>query len=153
RSIGRNGVDGPYFVRSLLLFGAGDSLVASDAFSTSPFLASQFEGFVADSTPPTLQVSVSPSILPRNHNLALITATIVVSDNLDPTPTVELVSITANEPVNGKGDGNTVADIDGADFGTDDRQFFLRGERSGTGTDRIYTITYRARDAAGNTTT
>ena len=153
RSIGRNGVDGPYFVRSLLFFGAGDSLLASNAFTTSSFLANQFEGFVADSTPPTLQVSLSPSILPRNHNMALITATITVSDNVDPNPMVELVSITANEPVNGRGDGNTVFDIDGADFGTDDRQFFLRGERSGNGTDRIYTVTYRARDAAGNTTT
>jgi hypothetical protein len=152
-AIGRNGVNGPYFLRGLLVFGAGDSLVASNAFTTSPFLASQFEGFALDTTPPTLQVSVSPSVLVRNHKMALITATISVQDNLDPNPTVELVSITANEQVNGKGDGTTDPDIDGAAFGTDDRQFLLRAERSGTGTGRIYTITYRARDAAGNTTT
>ena len=152
--IGRNGVDGPYFIRGLLVFGGGDSLVASNAFTTSPFLASQFEGFTADATPPTLQVSVSPSILsPPNHKMALITATISAQDNLDPNPTVELVSITANEPVKGRGDGNTDPDIDEAAFGTDDRTFLLRAERSGTGTGRIYTITYRARDAAGNTTT
>src|SRR4029453_7206009 len=33
--IGQNGIDGPYFVRGLILFGGGDSLVASDAFTTS----------------------------------------------------------------------------------------------------------------------
>lgn len=43
--IGSNGVDGPYFVRGLLVFGAGDSLVASDAFTTGALRASQFEGF------------------------------------------------------------------------------------------------------------
>src|SRR5262249_62099428 len=39
-----------------------------------------------------------------------------------------------------------------AAFGTDDRQFLLRNERSGTGRGRIYTITYSATDASGNTT-
>lgn len=29
---------------------------------------------------------------------------------------------------------------------------FLRAERSGTGQGRVYTLTYSARDAAGNTT-
>jgi uncharacterized repeat protein (TIGR01451 family) len=45
--IGQNGVDGPYFIRGLILFGAGDSLVASDAFTTDALLASQFEGYTA----------------------------------------------------------------------------------------------------------
>jgi pimeloyl-ACP methyl ester carboxylesterase len=42
--IGNNGVDGPYFVKSFLVFGAGQSLVSQNAFTTAPFLASQFEG-------------------------------------------------------------------------------------------------------------
>lgn len=152
--IGQNGVNGPYFVRGLLVFGAGDSLVASNAFTTGPFLASQFEGFVEDAAPPTITVSLSPTVLwPANHSMVLITASISVQDDADPNPSVELLSITANEPVNGRGDGDTESDIDGADFGVDDRQFFLRAERSGTGTGRIYTVTYRARDAAGNTAT
>ena len=45
------------------------------------------------------------------------------------------------------------SDIEGAEFGTDDRQFSLRAERSGGEGGRVYTITYRARDAAGNTAT
>jgi hypothetical protein len=152
RAIGDNGVDGPYFVRGLLVFGAGASLVASNAFTTEAFSASQFEGF--DNTPPSLQVSLSPSTLwPPNHKMIPIAATIAVSDDRDPNPQVELVSITSNEPVNGAGDGNTDADIQGAEVGSDDRKFALRAERSGNGPGRIYTVTYRARDAVGNQTT
>jgi hypothetical protein len=48
------------------------------------------------------------------------------------------VSITCNEPAAG--------DIAGAAFGTDDRTFEVRARRSGGGTGRIYTVTYRATD-------
>jgi hypothetical protein len=40
-----------------------------------------------------------------------------------------------------------------AAFGTDDRQFQLRAERSGQGNGRVYTITYEAKDGSGNVTT
>jgi endo-1,4-beta-xylanase len=43
-------------------------------------------------------------------------------------------------------------DIQEAAFGTDDREFLLRAERSGLGNGRVYTITYQAKDASGNTT-
>lgn len=154
RSTGANGVDGPYFVRGLLVFGAGASLVVSNAFATQAFSASQFEGFANDTTPPTLDVSLSPSVLwPPNHELIPIQASITVTDDHDPNPRVELVSITSNEAVNGTGDGNTDPDIQGAEFGTDDRAFSLRAERSGNADGRTYTISYRARNAAGNETT
>jgi triacylglycerol esterase/lipase EstA (alpha/beta hydrolase family) len=153
RAIGENGVDGPYFVESLLVFGAGRSLVANDAFTTPAFLASQFEGFALDHTPPTLSVTLSPTVLwPPNHQLQEVVATIAVTDDHDPHPTVKLVSITSSEPDNGLGDGDTPNDIQQAAFGTDDRQFLLRAERSGTGPGRTYTVTYEARDAAGNAT-
>ena len=64
---------------------------------------------------------------------------------------MKLVSITSNEPANGTGDGNTSPDIAGATFGTDDRTFQLRAERKGNGNGRIYTVTYSAQDASGNT--
>ncbi len=154
QAIGSNGTDGPYFVANLLLFGAGHSLIATRAFTTDAFHASQFEGFVLDQTPPKLTISLSPSVLsPPDHKLQEIVATITVSDNVDPNPTVKLVSITSSEPDDGLGDGDTPNDIQGADFGTDDRRFFLRAERSGTGLGRTYTVTYQAADASGNTTT
>jgi VCBS repeat-containing protein len=80
-----------------------------------------------------------------------ITANITVTDACDAQPTVKLVSITSNEPVNGTGDGNTSPDIAGATFGTDDRTFQLRAERKGNGNGRVYTVSYSAQDASGNT--
>jgi predicted extracellular nuclease len=107
--------------------------------------------FCRDLTAPSLSVSVSPSVLtPPNHKYRTVQATVSVSDDADPEPVVTLVSVTSNEPDNAPGnqDGNTVNDIVIVDQDT----FRLRAERSGEGTGRIYTITYRAADACGNTT-
>lgn len=102
---------------------------------------------VADTLPPALSVSLSPSALrPPNHKLIPIVPTLKVSDACDPQPVVSLVSITSNEPVNGTGDGNTNADI----VIDSDGRIFLRAERAGSGSGRVYTLTYRADDAAGN---
>jgi hypothetical protein len=109
---------------------------------------------IQDTTPPDLHIVLSPTVLwPPDHKLVPITATITVTDICDPNPTVKLISITSNEPDNGLGDGDTAGDIQGADFGKDDRTFMLRAERSGNGNGRIYTVTYQATDASGNTTT
>ena len=75
-----------------------------------------------------------------------------MSDACDASPDIRLVSITSNEAPDTKGSGNTNPDIGGAAFGTDDRQFELRAERSGNGSGRIYRITYEAEDASGNVT-
>ena len=74
-------------------------------------------------------------------------ATVEVFDPSGDT-TLTLVSVTSNEPDNGMDDGNTVDDI----VIVDDFTFDLRAERSGVGTGRVYTITYHATDACGNTT-
>lgn len=108
---------------------------------------------IVDTTPPELSFALSPDFLwPPNHKMRTITATIDVSDVCDPDPVVELASITSNEPGNGQGAGNTMNDIQDADFGTDDREFSLRAERSGRGEGRVYTVTYGAMDASGNET-
>jgi hypothetical protein len=108
---------------------------------------------VVDTTPPELVVALSPDLLwPPNHKLERIQAALRVSDVCDPNPTVRLISVTSSEPDNGLGDGDTVGDIQGAQTGTDDREFQLRSERSGTGPGRVYTIVYEARDASGNAT-
>ena len=108
---------------------------------------------VMDSTPPSLGVSLSPDVLwPPNHKLMSIAASIQVSDSCDESPNVELVSIISNEADNGTGDGDTSDDIQGADFGTNDRAFSLRAERAGSGPGRIYTVTYGTADVSGNET-
>jgi len=106
---------------------------------------------VLDTTPPTLSLSVSPSVLgPPNHKLVPVTVTPEVSDACDPSPTLRLASIKSNEGDLANGSGHTSPDIQDAQFGTDDRQFLLRAERRGDGNGRIYTITYEADDATGN---
>ncbi|MGM0878290.1 MAG: hypothetical protein ACQEWV_27195 [Bacillota bacterium] len=62
-----------------------------------------------------------------------------------------MVSIVSNQQ-DGKGDGNTTQDIQGAEFGTPDTNFLVRAERSGSG-DRVFTVTYKAIDNAGNSVT
>ncbi|HSP97559.1 MAG TPA: hypothetical protein VL049_09995, partial [Candidatus Dormibacteraeota bacterium] len=122
-----------------------------DAFGQSDEAATSVE--VVDTTAPVLALSVSPAVLlPPNHQLVPITVSVDVSDVCDPNPTLRLVSITSNEGALANGSGHTSPDIQDADFGTDDRQFLLRAERSGGGTGRIYTITYEAEDATGNVT-
>ncbi|HEU0246446.1 MAG TPA: Ig-like domain-containing protein [Gaiellaceae bacterium] len=106
----------------------------------------------ADATAPSLSVSLAPNVLfPPNHKYVAVSASVNVSDSVDPSPSLTLVSVKSNEPDNAPGDadGNTVNDIrvDGQ------KNFRLRAERSETGTGRVYTVTYTASDACGNTTT
>ncbi len=74
-----------------------------------------------------------------------------VSDDVDPIPSVTLVSVTSNEPDDAKGigDGNTVNDI----VIVDDFHFKLKAERAEGGIGRNYTNTYVAIDSSGNSVT
>ena len=130
---------------------AQDALYAPDPFRYSDHDPVIIGLNVCDEIAPVFEsVSVSPANLwPANHKYVNVTATVVVSDNFDPNPTVTLVSITSNEPDNGLGDGDTANDI----VILDNFHFKLRAERSGIGTGRIYTITYMVTDACGNSTT
>ncbi|KKI90936.1 hypothetical protein WQ54_17890, partial [Bacillus sp. SA1-12] len=106
-----------------------------------------------DKTAPTLNVSFDQSVITdRNHQLVPIKASVEADDNLSGVGSYELVSIVSNQKDNVKGDGNTTQDIQGAEFGTSDTNFLVRAERSGS-EDRIYTVTYKATDNAGNTVT
>lgn len=101
---------------------------------------------VSDTIAPLLSVLLDPGVLwPPNNKLRPITATIAADDSCSAEVTVELVSIVDDEG----GDPNDAA---AADFGTDDREFALRAERDGAGDGRVYSITYSAADASGNST-
>lgn len=115
---------------------------------------------VIDTTPPEISLSVNPDILwPPNHKMISITPTITATDNCDPDPLIELKLITMNEgdEINTYdpeydytlGDGHTINDIQVDENG----DIYLRAERSGTGSGRIYTITYMATDSSGNSST
>ena len=106
-----------------------------------------------DKTAPTLNVSFDQSVITdKNHQLVPINASVEADDNLSGVASYELVSIVSNQQDNGKGSGNTTQDIQGAEFGTSDLNFLVRAERSDSG-DRVYTVTYKATDNAGNTVT
>lgn len=73
---------------------------------------------------------------PPNHKFRLIT----LSSDEDLTLTIQ--SVTQDEPVNGKGDGNTSPDAMWVEGRTD--AVYLRAERSGQGDGRVYRITFTA---------
>lgn len=130
---------------------AQDDLYAPDPFRYSDHDPVIVGLDVCDEIAPVFdEITVTPDLLwPINHKYVDVAATVLVSDNFDPNPTITLVSVTSNEPDNGEDDGNTVNDI----VIVDDFHFKLRAERSGIGTGRIYTITYIVTDACRNSTT
>jgi hypothetical protein len=106
---------------------------------------------VVDENPPTISVVLDPEELwPPNHRLLDVHAIVTAADDCS-TPTVELTSLSSDEPDNGEGDGNTEDDIREAEIGTDDRDFKLRAERAGGGDGRTYSAEYTATDSSGNT--
>ena len=114
---------------------------------------------VEDTTPPDLSITVTPTMLwPPNHKMIPIDVTYTVFDIADPNPVVELILVQSDE-----GDGVDtfdpafdVTEIEGrkgGDIQVIDGQLFLRAERAGNSDGRVYTITYGATDASGNSAT
>jgi hypothetical protein len=112
-------------------------------------VASFFVTVLADTTPAKVEKSTaSPSNLwPPNHEMTAVTITVVATDDIDPNPVSQIVSVSSNQPENGTGDGDAAPDweITGA------LTLNLRSERA-QGHDRVYTITVVTSDATGNTT-
>lgn len=97
----------------------------------------------------TFDVAVSPDMLwPPNHDMVEIISTIVGEDMQSPHVNFKIDSVESNEPDDapGAGDGHTTGDFEI----TADGKLFLRAERDGKGSGRIYTITYTATDGSGN---
>jgi hypothetical protein len=103
----------------------------------------------ADTTPPQLAVTLTPNTLRHpDGRFVPITATIAVKDNQDRQPEIRLEAITHNES-NDAGE-----DVEGEEFGTDDRTFSLRAKRDGRNgrAERVYKVVYSATDWSGNRT-
>ena len=98
--------------------------------------------------PPTItNATADPSVLwPPNHRMVNVTVSYDVTDNCPLPPGSCTLSVTSNEPVDGKGDGHTSPDW----IVLDDHHVLLRAERAGNGNGRIYTITITCTDSGGN---
>lgn len=153
--IGNNGVDGPYFVKGLLIFGrSGANLVGIDVAETRPYSVTEFEG--ADIEPPEIVVAAEPTVLwPPNHKYQTLTVAdfvVAVTDDRDPSVSLDdvvITGVTSDEPddAEGEGDGATVDDMV---IAQDCRSLSLRAERAGGGNGRVYTIHVAAADSSGN---
>jgi hypothetical protein len=99
-----------------------------------------------DSPPGITSISATPNILwPPDHKMYPVQVTVIATDDNDPNPTSQIISVSSNQPINGTGDGDTSPDwlITGA------LTLQLRAERSGN-VDRIYTITVQTSDSGGH---
>jgi hypothetical protein len=102
---------------------------------------------VEDTTPPYFTALANPDTLwPPNHRMVPISISVEGSDNCDPEPVCEIVSVSSDEPADGPGDGHTLQDWEI----TGNLTVNLRAERSGLGDGRLYTITVECTDASGN---
>jgi hypothetical protein len=102
---------------------------------------------VADTTPPVIS-GVTPSrsqLWPPNGAMVPITVSVAVTDACSASPTSEVISVTSNEPETGGSDSTS------PDWQiTGPLSVSLRAERSDSGLGRVYTITVRCTDDAGN---
>ena len=94
-----------------------------------------------DTTAPTVTCAATPSRLwPPNGKLVPVSVAVHVADATSGAGDFVLASAPAE-------------DASGWDVGTPDVSGLLRAQRPGSGGDRVYTLTYTARDVAGNTAT
>ncbi len=102
---------------------------------------------VVDTKPPVIRsATATPSVIwPPNHKMVYVEVKADVIDQCGPAAW-KVMSVHSNESVNGLGDGDTAPDW----MIVNRHAVYLRAERSGNGSGRIYSIVIQARDASGN---
>ncbi|MGZ5544833.1 MAG: FG-GAP repeat protein, partial [Limisphaerales bacterium] len=117
-----------------------DSPVFTNAGAAYIFSSSQSNG------PVIVSATASPNqLFPPNHKLVPVTITVNATGSF---VSCVILGVRSNQPINGKGDGNTSPDW----IITGDLTLLLRAERAGNiKTDRVYTITILCADSFGNT--
>jgi hypothetical protein len=132
-------------------FPLGETIVnctATDKFGN--VVECSFKVYVEDTTPPVINsiMSSEEMLWPPNHKMKDIMVTVDATDICDSSPMCWVYDVTSNEPINGKGDGNTEPDY----MIIDDMTVQLRAERAGPLEGRVYTLHIRCEDASGNAT-
>ena len=122
---------------------AGEGQFAGDvrAFLLTPPVSS-------DTTPPVISAAVaSPgSIWPPRHQMVDVAVRVSATDDSGEVPVCRLTGVSASEPDNGVGDGDTAGDavVTGALTAQ------VRAERSGPAGSRIYALAVECVDGSGN---
>ena len=101
------------------------------------------------SNPPPVITGLSvnkPDLWPPNHKMVSVTVNYHVTDH--GCPSVCTLSVSSNEAINGRGDGNTSPDWHVVDA----HHVLLRAERAGNVGKRIYTITVTCKNPGGAST-
>jgi putative metal-binding protein len=132
---------------------AADGTSCDDRMSCTTNDACQ-AGVCSGTAAPAISVTLTPAILmPANHQMETITASVTARDACDQPLSWVLTSVTSSEPDDapGSSDGNTVNDIQNASPGTPDDSFDLRAERDKLGPGRVYTVVYTATGTSGQT--
>jgi hypothetical protein len=130
------------------VFPPGTNLVDVVAENSAGLVVTNTAIVIETDTNPPVIVSAAPSkntLWPPNHKLVKIHVAAQTTDDCSEV-TWKIVQVRSNEPRNGEGDGNTARDWKILN----DHNVALRAERSGKGSDRIYTIYLQAQDAVGN---
>jgi hypothetical protein len=91
-------------------------------------------------------------LFPRNRKLVDVAADVAVADDDSGPAGFALVSVISSQPDAGTGGGDRAGDVEGWAVGTDDTHGRLRAALSDHAT-RVYTLTYRGFDRAGNVAT
>ncbi|MGZ4962193.1 MAG: FG-GAP repeat protein, partial [Limisphaerales bacterium] len=123
-------------------------IIVGEPFDSTEFLNAGAAYIFSPCELVIVSASASPNrIFPPNHKLVPVTISVIHQGN---DVTCKIISVTSNQPINGKGDGNTSPDW----IITGDLTVLLRAERAGNiKTDRVYTITVQCADSFGNTAT
>jgi hypothetical protein len=131
-------------------FPLGTTTVNCTATNAAGTTTGSFTVKVQDTTPPTINsITASPNNLwPDNHRMVNVTLAVSATDLVDPSPTATIVSVTANQPINSPGSGNTTPDY----VITGNLTLQLRAERT-QGLNRTYTVTVRVCDFSNNCAT
>lgn len=105
---------------------------------------------VRDTQAPMVQWTIAPTTLwPPNHKMRRVAHGAFAIDVCDPSPLIA-ATIGSSEPVNGLGDGDAAPDWRVATNGNGTLDLWVRAERGGGASGRLYTLDGVATDHSGN---
>lgn len=138
-AIGSTPITSPY------AFPVGITTVTATATNTGGTASCTFTVTVTDNEAPVISqpVATPNKLWPPNHKMKDVSVAYTATDNCGQPITCSL-TVSSNEAVNDKGDGNTSPDW--IVNPNDAHNLQLRAERSGKGNGRIYTITTTCTD-------